>query len=74
MICNSSETLVFEFEIKTVLSKNYITAYIKYKAVARKFPREGPNQKKGNRERSERKILVFFLCKRDQNLTKAVKT
>ena len=42
----------------------------KPKAVARKFPREGPNQEKGNRER---KIFAFFLCKRDQNRTKTVK-
>ena len=36
------------------------------RAVARKFPREGPNQDKG-------KIFACFLCKRDQNRTKTVK-
>ena len=30
------------------------------KAVARKFPREGPNQEKCNRERSERKKNCLF--------------
>ena len=37
------------------------SCYLNYKAVARKFLREGPNQEKGSRERSERKILAFFL-------------
>ena len=34
--------------------------WLAYKAVARKFPREGPNQENGIRERSERKFFPFF--------------
>ena len=41
---------------------------------SQKVPKGGAKSRKGKSRAKERKIFAFFLCKRDQNRTKTVKT